>query len=518
MIKDDPFFLFLLAPASYPEHPSAITHVETHISHVFIGDNYVYKVKKPVNLGFADFSTLRKRHFYCRQEVLLNARLAPNIYLGVQPLYKAGGSYSFVPGKGAVIADYAVKMIRISLECLLAGLIDEGKPLYGELDEVGAALSRFHSNAAICGTGRFGSHAAILSAVKENFDQIAPFTGLTIEKACLDHIREYTMPFLDNHKGLFVERRRSGLVRDCHGDLHCEHVCLTRPPIIFDCIEFNKGFRIIDVLEDIAFLFMDLEYKGRFDLSSRLFRAYFSGTRSDPEEQLLRFYKIYRAVVRGKVEGLRAQSEEEGPFRDAIIQRAQNYFHLADHYVQHFRKPFNPVVFMGLSGSGKSTITRDFSPHWIILRSDEIRKTLSGVPEGEHRYSEFGTGIYTEELTARIYRALLEEAVRQAQEGRRVVVDATYLKASQRTDFCRTCIASGLNPFFVHCFAPEDVLRARIEKRMAGGSDVSDAHLEILEAQLQSQEEPVELPFFRVLRLNTEDTLHCTVNALKEFL
>ncbi|NLW35058.1 MAG: AAA family ATPase [Syntrophorhabdus aromaticivorans] len=509
---------FLLNPGSYPEGTTGVSHIETHISHVFLCDDFVYKIKKPVNFGFLDFSTLRKRHFYCRQEVSLNARLAKDIYLGVQPLFKRKGAYTFVTGAKDRVAEYAVKMRRIPLNCLLSKLIGEGKPLYRDLEEVGRVLALFHRDAPPYKGSRLGGLETIVGATEENFEQIQPFCGVTLQDSVYARLADYTRGFIADHKGRFSWRRKAGYVRDGHGDLHCQHICLEHPPIIFDCIEFNEGFRIIDVLQDIAFLFMDLEYQGRFDLSSRLFKAYFGQESGLFDGPLLQFYRVYRSVVRGKVEGFAAQAIDDQAAKDKAMDRARNYFGLADYYVRHFQKPFNPVVFMGLSGSGKSTIARDFSPNSIILRSDEIRKEITGIRPGTHAYSAFRKGIYTQELTRQVYCTLLEKAINHAKKGRKVIVDATYLKASQRKDFFQTCMENGLNPFFIHCFAAEDVLKTRIRERIREGTDVSDADLAVLENQLQHLEEPEELPCYRVLRINTEDVLHRIIYALREFL
>jgi predicted kinase len=328
----------------------------------------------------------------------------------------------------------------------------------------------------------------------------------------------YTRNFFRKHKSLFGSRKRNGFIRDGHGDLHCQHICLEHPPVIFDCIEFNDSFRIIDILEDIAFLFMDLEYRGRFDLTSSLFKSYFSHQHNALSEDLLKFYKVYRAVVRGKVESLTAGSVGEAHERELATARARNYFELADYYIHYAHRPFNPVVFMGLSGSGKSTIAREFASDAVILQSDEIRKEASGVKKEDHHYRSVGEGIYTPELTRKIYCALLDNAVNYGQKGRKVIADATYLKAHQRKDFYDACIRKGLNPFFVHCFASEEILRDRIRKRMKEGRDISDAHLGILEHQLKHLEEPDELPGFRILRINTEDAIDNIVNTLREFL
>ena len=508
---------FFLEPKSYPEKPVNVAHIETHISHVFVCDTFVYKIKKPVNFGFLDFSSLKKRQYFCNKEVILNTRLAKDIYLNVVPIYEADGHYSFIENKNRPV-EYAVRMKKIPMDCLLFNLIAEGRPLYGELEEVGRTLALFHGNIEPYRGKKFGGIETILATTEENFEQIKPFCGVTLDQKAYETIMSYTRNFFEQNKSLFGIRKGHGFIRDGHGDLHCQHICLEHPPVIFDCIEFNDSFRVIDILQDIAFLFMDLEYRGRFDLTSCLFKSYFSHQRSALHEDLLRFYKVYRAVVRGKVEGLTAGSVGEAREQGLATARARNYFDLADYYIRYAHRPFNPVVFMGLSGSGKSTIAREFAPDAVILRSDEIRKEASGVKKDEHHYRAVGEGIYTSELTRKIYCALLENAMNNAREGRKVIVDATYLKEHQRRDLYDSCIGKGLNPFFVHCFASEEVLKDRIRKRMEEGKDISDAHLGILEHQLKHLEEPDELPGFRVLRVNTEDAIDRIVNTLKEFL
>jgi aminoglycoside phosphotransferase family enzyme/predicted kinase len=508
---------FLLDPDSYLEKPINVAHIETHISHVFVCDTFVYKIKKPVNFSFLNFSSLRKRQYFCNKEVILNTRLAKDIYLNVVPIYGADGHYSFIEDKNRPV-EYAVRMKKIPMDCLLFNLIAEGRPLYGELEEVGRTLALFHGNIEPYRGKKFGGIETILATTEENFEQIKPFCGVTLDQKVYETIMSYTRNFFEQNKSLFGIRKGHGFIRDGHGDLHCQHICLEHPPVIFDCIEFNDSFRVIDILQDIAFLFMDLEYRGRFDLTSCLFKSYFSHQRSALHEDLLRFYKVYRAVVRGKVEGLTAGSVGEAREQGLATARARNYFDLADYYIRYAHRPFNPVVFMGLSGSGKSTIAREFAPDAVILRSDEIRKEATGVKKDEHHYRAVGEGIYTSELTRKIYCALLENAVNNAREGRKVIVDATYLKEHQRRDFYDSCIGKGLNPFFVHCYASEEVLKDRIRKRMKEGRDISDAHLGILEHQLKHLEEPDELPGFRVLRINTEDAIDRIVNTLKEFL
>ncbi|HVN95901.1 MAG TPA: AAA family ATPase [Syntrophorhabdaceae bacterium] len=509
---------FLSQPENYPERVALIDHVETHISHVFVCDDFAYKIKKPVSLGFVDFSSLKKRRFFCKREIALNARLAKDIYLSVLPIYRTEHGYSFAPHRAAHIVEYAIKMKRISMDCLLFKLVSDGRPLYGEMERVGATLADFHKSSSPYRGKRYGTYETITHATSQNFEQIKPYLGLTIDAPLLERLMEYTRAFLESDGGLFSARKRSLHVRDGHGDLHCQHICLEQPPIIFDCIEFNDAFRVIDVLLDVAFLFMDLEYRGRFDLSSRLLAAYFSRQKDEFHRNLLTFYKVYRAVVRGKVEGFRAAGLAQGKEREEALKAANDYFRLADYYVADGNKHFNPIVFMGLSGSGKSTIARDFSSHAIVLKSDEVRKQLAGLESSVHMYEDYGKGIYAPELTDKFYGILLEKTLEHAGSGQKVVVDATYLTANHRRDFYYHCRKRGLNPFFVHCFADEKTLRKRITQRIYEGTDPSDAHLGVLDHQLEHREDPEELPSYRVLKINTDHAVHDIVSALKEFL
>ncbi len=511
---------FLLKPESYPEKPSSVVHYETHISHVFLAGQAVYKIKKPVDFGFLDFTTLAKRRFYCREEVLLNSRLAGDTYLGVVPIYRKGDAYAFRRPKGAVVAEYAVKMKRIPEEKLLSNLIREGRLLPGPLAGVGQVLARFHAGAAIHRGGPYGGIEAVRTNTEENFDQIEPYRSITIDEGFFTRLVSFTRLFLEERGDAVRARKEGGFVREVHGDLHTQHVCLTDPLIIFDCIEFNRRFRISDVLEDVAFLFMDLEYRGRFDLSAAASHAYFSHFPESRSDDLLLFYKAYRAVVRGKIEGFTSDGRPgDRTGREAAIRRARDYFGLAQHYIEQGRTPFNPVVLMGLSGSGKSSIAEGLLPEAVVLRSDEVRKREAGIPARTHVYVDYGSGLYEPAASMRTYRAMTEEAVAAAARGERVVVDAAFLTSGLRQEFYESCVRAGLNPFFIRCSAGENILRERVRRRMAEGRDVSDAHLAVLEGQLLIKEEPDDLPSFRVMKVDTGDDEPETIRrALRLFL
>ncbi len=493
---------FLLNPSNYPEMPREIKYFETHISQVFVGDRFVYKIKKPVDFGFLNFTTLKKRQFYVKREVLLNSRLAKDLYLGVKKIYSDGKLYSFQKKSGFKVAEYAVYMKRINEEQILFNLIRKGDLIPERIKDLGALLAEFHKSINVYRGNRYGSLSSVRFNTEENFSQVKPFIGKTIDEEKYNKIADYTRNFLKKKKELIRDRNKNGFVREVHGDLHSQHICLEDEIKIFDCIEFNNRFRISDILEDIAFLLMDLEFNGRFDLSAELEKAYFNHYPSAYDESLLTFYKVYRAYVRGKIEGFISEGVEDSSVKSKIIKKAADYFGLAEFYIKSHSASFNPLIFMGISGSGKSTISDLFKDKYSILRSDEIRKELAGVREGHH-YLPYGEGIYSEQFTVKTYEELIKRGIKEATAGKRVILDATFLKEAYRQKALRELTNAGLTPLFVNFFAPAEILRERILKRMKEDKDISDAHLNILEKQLEQLKPIEDLPSFRLMQINS---------------
>ena len=326
----------LMHPSAYPEVTKKITLAQTHISTVFIGDEFVYKIKKPVNFGFLDFSTLEKRRYYCNKEVELNSRFSQDVYLGVYPVTFDGAKH-YINGKGEV-ADYAVKMKRLSDEDLLKSRFREGNITANDIKRVGKAIATFHKKSKRSKEiDEFGKLETVKFNTDENFQQTAEFIDDSISKEQYNSLKNWTDEFYKEHEGLFEQRIKSGKIKDCHGDLHMEHICLTKPIIIFDCIEFNDRFRYSDTLSDIAFLLMDLEFNDGKKLSEQLCKAYL--TYADEKEDglvyhLINFYKVYRAYVRGKVTSF-ILKDSNVPNDKKIEARntAQRYFALAYSYI-----------------------------------------------------------------------------------------------------------------------------------------------------------------------------------------
>jgi aminoglycoside phosphotransferase family enzyme len=323
----------LLQPSAFPENPRKIDFVQTHISYVFIGDEYVYKIKKPVNFGFLDFSTLELRKHYCEKEVELNNRFSEGVYQGIFPVTFDGETYS-VDGKGETV-EYAVKMRRLSDEDLMKTRFAEGTITSDDIERIAKTIADFHKSSARTNEiDEFGKLEAVKFNIDECFEQTAEFIGNSISKEQYEALKNWTDNFYKENEEIFDMRIKEGKIRDCHGDLHMEHVCLTDPIIIFDCIEFNERFRYSDIASDIAFLLMDLEYNGGAEQAEQLLEAYLRHSGEKDISFLITLYKVYRAYVRGKVTSFLlndpAVAEDK---KNAARETAQRYFALASSYI-----------------------------------------------------------------------------------------------------------------------------------------------------------------------------------------
>lgn len=323
----------LLDPAALPDETRRVSLVQTHISAVLVGDRFAYKIKKPVNFGFLDFLTLEKRAFYCRREVILNRRLAKEIYIDVLPVYFDGRHYSMKNQEGQVV-EYAVKMKRVPSERLMIALYRKGALTKNHLRRLAGTLAAFHKSALRTPEiDRFGEAEAFRVNTEENFAQIKKYAGITIGRKAFTTLERWTERFYRSHSLQFRRRVEEGKIRDCHGDLHMEHVCFSRNIAIIDCIEFNDRFRYSDTVADVAFLLMDLEYHGGADLARKLWQEYQDRTEDRENEDLLRFYKVYRAVVRGKVNSFQIDDRGITPeAKERAADRARRYFELALSY------------------------------------------------------------------------------------------------------------------------------------------------------------------------------------------
>ena len=498
MIKD------LLSPKAYPHRPGEIELRQTHISWVFLAGDLVYKIKKPVDFGFLDFTTLEKRKHFCEREVVLNRRLCPEVYLGVVPVVKTKEGFRF-EGEGEVV-EWAVKMRRLPEEGMMGRLIKEGRLTPEHLELLVRKLVPFYKEAE---TGpevnRYGSLEVVRFNVEENFEQTRNFVGKALSEPRYNHIVSWSRRFMEENQALFSARLKGGFIRDGHGDLYSANICYEdrREVYVFDCIEFNDRFRCGDVAQDLAFLAMDLDFHALMEFSRFFIDRYaeLSGDRGVYE--LLDFYKGYRAYVRGKI-GCFTWASEGVPQdeRESALSAARRYFDLAYRYAGG--RPFLVVVF-GLSGTGKTVLSRTLSAELLAesYHSDVVRKELAGLAPSDHRYEPFEKGLYAPEMTERTYEELQRRAELALLSGRDVVLDATYRKRVHREALLRLARKLGVSILFVLCEAPEEVVRERLERRRRQAEEPSDGRWEIYLAQKSRFEPPEEIPAENLLRLET---------------
>jgi aminoglycoside phosphotransferase family enzyme/predicted kinase len=512
-ISPETLLAFLLNPDSYPHRPKRVHLKETHSSYVLLAAPYAYKVKKPVNFGFLDFSTLEKRRYFCEREILLNRRFCTRIHLGVVPISLREGKLTFGPGDA--IVEYAIKMRKLADRYFMLALLKKGQVGTNELDRLVSALQTFyeaqHPGPEIAEWGRIEK---LKISTDENFRQTENFVGFTISRPAFETIRFYTDSFYSKDGALFEDRIREHRIRDCHGDLHLEHIHITPKAIsIYDCIEFNDRFRYTDVASDLAFLAMDLDFQGRPDLS-RQFTAKIIDALNDPAmEHLMDFYKCYRAYVRGKVEtfhqsvsGLPARKKSE------IRARAERYFRLALQYVVCGSKPM-VLIIMGRVASGKSTLARSLARElgWEIFSSDPIRKQLAGVPLYERPEPAARCRLYSKAMTEKTYGALRANAIGQVEKQRSVIIDATFSSRRHREELVNQLCALGVDYCFVETKASEETLKTRLVKREAKLNVVSDARMEDFELLTRSYEVPAEFGPDHLVSVSTDSALEATV-------
>ncbi|MBE0596541.1 MAG: kinase, partial [Desulfuromonadales bacterium] len=325
----------LLRPQAYPDYQGAVGFTETHVSRLYFTDRHVYKLKKPVDFGFLNFTSVDRRRFYCEEELRLNRRFAPGTYLGVVEIRRTAEGIRVA--EAGEILDYAVWMRRLPAEAMLDRRIEADDPaLPAQMAPLGERLAELHRSSEVCRhDGGQSNLEVVRTNWRENFSQIAPHVGRSLSAPALGRLSAWVERHLAEEAALIEAREADGFVRDGHGDLHAEHICLTEPLQIYDCIEFNRRFRVADEAADIAFLLMDLEFRGRRDLAEALLAAWSAGRTDDGElAVLLPFYKVYRAFVRGKVESfLAAAPAAEAAIRQRAAQRARAYFNLALGYL-----------------------------------------------------------------------------------------------------------------------------------------------------------------------------------------
>jgi aminoglycoside phosphotransferase family enzyme/predicted kinase len=457
------------------DHPIENFRVlETHGAWILLTGLFAYKIKKPVDFEFLDYSTLEKRKFCCEEEIRLNQTLASELYEKIIPI-TGTPEQPELDGSGTVI-EYAIKMKEFPQKNLFSHLLKNHQLIPTLMDELAVIIADFHGKIPHATSEIiFGDPEHVYAPVQQNFDQIRP---LITEHTQLDRLEKWASETYQILKPIFKQRKKSGYIRECHGDLYLNNIILWNDhPLIFDCIEFNESFRWTDTMADLGFLTMDLEDNQRSDYAHRVINQYLETSGDYDGLSVLRFYESYRAVVRAKIALFQSNHE-------AYI----HYINLAEHYTN----PTKPqlIITYGLSGSGKSTRARQVVEELgaIQIRSDIERKRLLGLNADSQTDSAVNKGIYTEEITDKTYQHLLQLARAILQSGYSVVVDATFLKNKHRVLFLN--LATELNiPFKIEaCSLPVELAKKRIAERKINPRNPSEAYPDVIVMQEATQE------------------------------
>jgi len=506
-----------MSEPTFYDHPvTEVMLMETHISWVFLAGDFAYKVKKPLNFGFLDFSTLAKRRHYCQEELRLNRLYSTDIYLA---LTQIGGSPDAPVINGEPALEYAVKMRRFPQDCQLDRMLAAGQLHSRQLIAFAKKIASLHRQAASAGAGTaYGGSNAVIDPVLENFTQISPFVKGTGAEPHLAKLEQWTRAACEALQPVIRQRKVDGFIRECHGDVHLANMAwFDNQPLLFDCIEFNENFRWIDVVNDIAFLAMDLDDREQTELDWIFLNRYLQETGDYQGVSLLNFYKTYRAMVRAKVTCLRlAQGDLDATQRRRAEHLFQSYLDLAEQYT--LTRATTLIITHGLSGAGKSTFSSQLASliGGIHLRSDLERKRLHGLAATAGSASPVGGGIYGASAFARTYDRLRDLAGVVLRSGLPVIVDATFIKGQQRNLF-RQLAAELQVPLFILDFPlAEGDLRQRVEQRAQNATaDASEAGIEVLEYQLEHAEPLTASEKQRVITIHPDSTAEAVADTLR---
>jgi aminoglycoside phosphotransferase family enzyme/predicted kinase len=479
----------MMRPEFYREHPAKVELIQTHISYVFLAGEFVYKLKKAVHFSFLDCTTLELRRHFCAEEIRLNRRLAPDVYLGIYPIVKLGDGYAL--GDHAAdshqVVDYVLKMRRLPTERTLDHLLASGGADRAMIRRLAAVIVDFYGATSSAQGAKYGAACEVWRLVVGELLELEHLIGATLQATDLATIENYCRGFIASHWKLFNARVATGRVREGHGDLRAEHICIEDGKIsIFDCVEFSERLRTCDLASEVAFLAMDLDRLGAPDLADELVGAVAESTPDDGLPLLMPFYKCYRAIIRGMVETLRSrQAAVKASERQEASALATSYFSLARGYATASTPAL--VVVAGLSGSGKSTLARTLQHRFgfAIVSSDRTRKKLASVPVERHAADAYKAGIYTDANTESTYAGMHADATHLLGEGTGVILDGTYQDPAHRKAALGVASRLKVKILFIECRAEDAEIRRRLIEREKVGNNPSDATVAVYLRQRQ---------------------------------
>ncbi len=495
----------LLSPAAYPHPTNNIRLIETHVSWLILTGDFVYKLKKPADLGFLDYSTLEKRKYFCEEELRLNLRFAPDIYLEVVGITETENKPK-IGGDGPVI-EYAVKMRQFPQAAQLDRLLASNSLTHDDMKSAAEWVARFHTETGHAAEdSEYGTPEQVWLPVLENFNQIIPRTTDEQTRSRLDALLRWSESEFARLKTVFEQRKKDGFIRECHGDLHLSNLIKTEQGVTaFDCIEFDPFLRWIDVISEISFFIMDLEVRERTDLATTFTNRYLEITGDYAGMALMRFHRVYKSMVRAKVAAIRLNDDGlDDSEREA--QRFRFEHHLVYAEALAHKTSASLIICHGLSGSGKTFLSDQLlAPLSAIrIRSDLERKRLFGIPAEQSSGSGVASGIYSAEAGVQTYVHLADLAQQLIEAGYTTIIDAAFLKKEQRNGF--RALAEELEvPFHILSFtADHEALRQRIIERDKNSQDPSEANLAVLDHQLGTYASLDETELAQAIIVNTD--------------
>lgn len=476
-------------PECYPHPVDQVRLLETHISWVLLTGLYAYKIKKPVKYSFVDFSTLEKRQSFCKEEVRLNRRLAPEVYLGVVPI-TGSLTHPHMEGQGVPL-EFAVKMKQFSSDQEIHDILSSKEESEVFISQMADRIAQFHGKIDKAGEhSLYGNPDMVWKPMNECFDEMPHYLLPQSTQKHLTKIEKWLQKEWRNLSDIFLHRKQAGFVRECHGDLHVGNIAMFQESIcVFDALEFDPGLRWIDVMSEVAFLVMDLKKHGRQDLAYGFLNRYLELTGDYEGLRVFQLYQVYRALVRAKVAGLRwAQLVDSGLEEQKANDELTGYVELAHRFISRVSPAL--ILMHGVSGTGKTTVSTEIikAIGAIRVRSDVERKRLFAEPFTPKGKIFQDADLYHSNMTARTYDRLRDLARILLQSGFLVVIDATFLRNHQRESFSLLAKEQECAWFIVDVLAPEVVLSERIKIRAEDGGDASDATVEVMKQQQEIEE------------------------------